>query len=178
LAFANASEWVMHKYVLHGLGKNKKSFWSFHWHDHHNNARKNGHLDADYNGSVFQWNGQGKEALALTLTGLAWLPVFPVAPFFVGTIIYSGINYYRKHKRAHLDPEWARQNLPWHYDHHMGPNQNCNWCVTKPWMDELMGTRVPYVGTEAERKALAKKAARAARKAQREQPAQPSAAPA
>ena len=45
------------------------------------------------------------------------------------------------HRRAHLQPEWARK-IPWHYDHHMNSNQDANWCVTKPWFDYLMGTRV------------------------------------
>jgi len=165
LAFANASEWVVHKYVLHGLGVNKSSFWSFHWHDHHRNARKNGHRDADYEQSVFHWNGQGKEALALAVAGLAWMPLFPVAPFFVGTLFYSGINYYRKHKRSHLDPEWARRELPWHYDHHMGPDQNKNWCVTKPWFDLVMGTREPYIGTERERRDRERRAQRSSSRA-------------
>ena len=40
-----------------------------------------------------------------------------------------------------------REHLPWHYDHHMGPNQEANWCVTRPWFDYVMGTREPYVGT-------------------------------
>jgi len=165
LAVANASEWVIHKYILHGRGKNKRSFWSFHWHDHHRKSRQNGHIDSDYQESVFRWNGQGKEALVLTLTGLAWLPAFPVAPFFVGTLVYSGINYYRKHKRAHLDPDWARENLPWHYDHHMGPNQNSNWCVTRPWFDEIMGTREPYVGTAREERDRERAASRGAKAA-------------
>jgi hypothetical protein len=168
LAFANATEWLVHKYILHGLGRHKKSFWSFHWHTHHKHARQQGHLDPDYHGSLWKWNGQSKEALALTLSGLTYLPLAPVAPFFVGTMIYSIVNYYRKHKRAHLDPEWARENLPWHYDLHMGPNQHANWCVTRPWMDILMGTREPYVGTEreaadrAKRERLAKRRAAAA----------------
>ena len=63
-----------------------------------------------------------------------------------------------------MDPEWARENLPWHYDHHMGPNQDANWCVTRPWFDDLMGTREPYAGTERESRDLAKRAARAARR--------------
>ena len=84
-----------------------------------------------------------------------------MAPFFVGTLAYSAWNYYRKHKRAHLDPEWARANLPWHYDHHMGPNQHANWCVTRPWFDVLMGTRQPYAGTEREAKDRAKRTRRA-----------------
>jgi hypothetical protein len=144
LAVANASEWAFHKYVLHGLGRDKRSFWSFHWHDHHRNARKHGHLDADYRARLFTaWNGQSKEALALAAGVAVLAPLAPIAPWFVGTVIYSTINYYRKHKRAHLDPAWAREHLPWHYDHHMGSNQNANWCVTRPWFDHLMGTREP-----------------------------------
>jgi len=163
LAAANLTEWAVHKYVLHGLGADKKSFWSFHWHTHHKHTRQNGHRDVDYEGSVFRWNGQGKEALALVATGVAMLPLFPVAPFFTATMMYSSWNYYRKHKRSHLDPEWARANLPWHYDHHMGPNQHSNWCVTKPWADLLLGTREPYVGTEREAKDIAKRKLRAER---------------
>lgn len=40
--------------------------------------------------------------------------------------------------------------MPWHYDHHMGPNQHKNWCVTKPWFDVIMGTRERYAGTPRE----------------------------
>jgi hypothetical protein len=40
LLAANATEWVVHKYVLHGLGKKKSSFWAFHWHEHHAESRK------------------------------------------------------------------------------------------------------------------------------------------
>ena len=73
------------------------------------------------------------------------VPLIPVAPFFVGTMWYSAANYYVKHRRSHLDVEWAKEHLPWHYDHHMGPNQHANWCVTWPWFDFVMGTRKPYV---------------------------------
>jgi hypothetical protein len=145
LAAANALEWTFHKYVLHGLGKNRKSFWSFHWHEHHRAARKNGHVDDAYASPLTKWNGQTKELLALAIGGVIVAPLLPIAPFFVGTIWYSGINYYRKHRRAHLDPDWARTHLPWHYDHHMGPEPHTNWCVTRPWMDHVMGTRKPFL---------------------------------
>lgn len=36
----------------------------------------------------------------------------------------------------------GQKKIPWHYDHHMNSNQDANWCVTKPWFDYLMGTRV------------------------------------
>lgn len=162
---ANAFEWFFHKHVLHGLGKNRQSFWSFHFHDHHKAARRNQMEDVDYKDTVFQWNGQGKEAAALLAGGLMVVPLFPVAPFFTATLWYSGLHYYRVHKRSHLDPEWARTNLSWHYDHHMGPNQDSNWCVTRPWFDVIMGTREPYVGTEREAQDEAKRRARRARKA-------------
>jgi sterol desaturase/sphingolipid hydroxylase (fatty acid hydroxylase superfamily) len=177
LVVANASEWVMHKYVLHGLGRDKRSFWSFHWHEHHRNVRRNGHVDPDYTGKLFRtWNGQSKEALALVASTLAIAPLLPVAPLFVGTMAYSAVNYYRKHKRAHLDPAWAREHLPWHYDHHMGPNQHANWCVTRPWFDHLMGTREPYAGTERERKEIEKRERRAANADARDAAVAPSAA--
>ncbi len=165
LAYSNAGEWLVHKYVLHGWGRKRSSFWSFHWLDHHRVVRLNGHVDDAYERSVVGWHPQGKEALMLTLATAAHLPLFPIAPFFTATVAYSAINYYRKHKRSHLDPEWAREHLPWHYDHHMGPNQDANWCVTRPWFDHVMGTRIPYVGTERERQDRERAARRAERKA-------------
>ncbi|MCA9667575.1 MAG: hypothetical protein KC503_18370 [Myxococcales bacterium] len=157
LVSANAFEWWVHKYILHGLGKNKSSYWAFHWHDHHRNARRHGHIDPSYQASLFGWHGQAKEAIGVFGAALAITPLFPVAPFFTATAWYCAINYYRKHKRAHQDPKWAREHLPWHYDHHMGPNQHKNWCVTRPWWDDLMGTRQPYVGTAREREDIAKR---------------------
>ena len=70
------------------------------------------------------------------------------APFFVATVWACSVNYYRAHRRAHLDPRWAREHLPWHYDHHMGRNQNANWCVTHPFFDNLMGTRREFLGVQ------------------------------
>lgn len=36
----------------------------------------------------------------------------------------------------------GKKRIPWHYDHHMNSNQDANWCVTRPWFDYVMGTRV------------------------------------
>jgi hypothetical protein len=141
LLAANAFEWVFHKYVLHGLGRRPHTFWNFHWRDHHVNARKHNFIDPDYERSVFGWHAQGKEAAALGVGCLLAVPMFPVAPFFTATMWYGAYNYYRKHKRAHCDAEWAREHLRWHYDHHMGPNPEANWGVTRPWFDLLLGTR-------------------------------------
>ena len=143
LLYVNAGEWLIHKYVLHGMGRKKSSFWHFHWNEHHRESRKNGFIDPSYLRSVFGDHAQGREALGLFVAALAHVPLLPIAPAFAGTVIFSTWDYYRKHKRAHDDPEWGKTHLPWHYDHHMGSNQHANWCVTHPWFDELMGTRIP-----------------------------------
>jgi sterol desaturase/sphingolipid hydroxylase (fatty acid hydroxylase superfamily) len=148
LLYANAGEWFIHKYVLHGLGRRRSSMWSYHWHDHHRAARQNGHVDPAYSQSVFTRNAQRQEALGLVVLGLAHLPLLSVAPYFVAAVEYSALHYYRVHKRAHRDPAWARAHLRWHYDHHMGRNQDANWCVTWPWFDWLMGTRQRYLEEE------------------------------
>jgi hypothetical protein len=144
LFVANAGEWWIHKHILHGLGKDRKSFWSFHWHDHHAKARKHEMVDDQYTSTLLAWEPQTKELVALGAAMLAHAPLFPLMPFYVGTMWYSAVKYYQVHKRSHLDEEWAKEHLPWHYDHHMGKDQNANWCVTHPWFDHVMGTRKKY----------------------------------
>lgn len=144
LLYANASEWLIHKYVLHGLGKKKKSFFSFHWAEHHRACRKHDFFDPDYQRSVFGQHAQGKEALAIAALMVLHVPLLPVAPYFTATVWYSALNYFYKHRRAHLDPEWAKKHLKHHYDHHMGREQDANWGVTRPWCDYVMGTRIDY----------------------------------
>lgn len=165
LLTANAAEWWIHKHVLHGLGRRPGSFWHFHLDEHHAASLRNEGRDPAYTRSPWHWNAQGKELFGLGLLVVPVLPLAPVAPFFVGTMVYCGVDYYRKHKRAHLDPAWARAHLPWHWDHHMGPNQDANWCVTRPWFDHVMGTREPYVGTPREAQDQARRARLAAERA-------------
>ena len=160
LATFSAAEWLIHKHLLHGRGKNKKSLWAFHWHEHHGNSRRGEMRDETYERSPFGNHAQGKELVGLTGSALAALAVAPIAPFYAGTMLYCIGEYYYKHRKSHEDPAWARVHLPWHYDHHMGPNQNANWNVVRPWMDNLMGTREPYVGTDRERSDQAKRAQR------------------
>lgn len=150
LLYANGMEWVLHKHVLHKRGKRKKSMWSFHYHEHHKMCRRHDNADPNYLRSPLGWNAQGKEVFSLAAVTALHLPLAPVAPLFTATLLYSVVNYYRVHKRAHMDPEWGKQHLTWHWDHHMGPDQDANWCVTRPWFDHLMGTRKPFAFTEAE----------------------------
>ncbi|MGV3622189.1 MAG: hypothetical protein ACO1OB_15300 [Archangium sp.] len=144
LAASNAGEWFIHKHWLHGLGRDKKSFWAFHWHEHHREAFRNDMVDAQYKRSLFTWSPQGKEALALALGAATLAPLLPVFPFFTGTVWYRMWRYYQEHKHSHLASAWARTHQPWHVDHHLGKDQNANWCVTHPWFDYVMKTRKPY----------------------------------
>lgn len=143
-------EWAAHSYLLHWRGRDKRSVFAFHFHTHHQKVRKHGGYDPDFEGPVWSTPTQAGEALGLAMIGLAHAPLLPVAPFYTVTTWYLLYRYRRVHRRAHIDPEWGRTHLPWHYDHHMGPNQHKNWGVTFEWFDRLRGTRVPYVGTPKE----------------------------
>ena len=175
--YSNASEWFFHKYVLHGLGRKKESFFAFHWHEHHRRARKGEMRDEDYERSPFGVHAQGKEVFLLAASSAAAAVLIGRKyPWFTATAVAGAWNYYRCHKRSHLEPEWAKQHLPWHYDHHMGPDQDANWCVTAPWMDILMGTRKPFVGTEIEAQQKARAAERAKQEAAKQEAAKQEAA--
>ena len=162
LIFANAAEWYVHKYLLHGQGKKKNSFWRFHWAVHHKTVLEQGYRDSDYETNLLsEWNPQSKEVAALAAGALAISPFFPLFPWFTMGVWASQYNYYRVHKKSHLDPEWGYKYLPWHYDHHMAPDQDKNWCVTFPLWDYVMGTRVKYKGTEREKKDIERRARKA-----------------
>jgi sterol desaturase/sphingolipid hydroxylase (fatty acid hydroxylase superfamily) len=166
LLYANAGEWMIHKYVLHGpKAKRPDGFWSFHWLEHHRNVRLFDYRDPAYERPLTDWNPQTKEIAMLAAAAAVHAPLFGVAPFFTATVWYSIANYYYVHKRSHLDPEWGKKTIPWHYDHHMAPDQDKNWCVTRPWFDILMGTRLHHAGTERDLKETEIRKKKAARKA-------------
>lgn len=150
LFLANGLEWTLHKYVLHGFGKQDSSFWRFHWQEHHRNSRKHNFIDPAYQRFALGANPQGKESWALIGGSVLALSLITTAPVLMLTFHYCALNYYLKHKKSHQNTDWAMQHLPWHYDHHMGTNPNANWCVTKPWFDWIMGTREKHLGTAIE----------------------------
>lgn len=141
LLYANAGEWLMHKYILHGLGKNPHSFWAYHLYEHHAVCARHGMIDPGYRTlRLTTWNTQSKELAVLTGIALLHSPLFLLAPASVGAIYLSLALYYYQHRRAHLDPDWARRHLRWHYEHHLG-GRGGNWCITWPGFDYLLGTR-------------------------------------
>lgn len=139
----NIIEWLFHKHVLHGLGKKKNSMWSDHWRTHHNVSRKNVMIDKDYFDS-FPTILNTSEIKAILAGASFLLPLIKRFPYFVTTMWVCGVAYFVIHRRAHLDSEWAKKYVPWHFDHHMGKNQDRNWNVTFPLMDYIMGTRAVH----------------------------------
>jgi hypothetical protein len=150
-------EWAIHKYVLHGLGRRLDVRHP----DHHHAAHSHGGYDPAFEGPIWSTTVQRRELAGLAALGLAHVPLFPFAPLYTSTIWYCLFRYHRDHRRAHLDPAWARDHLPWHYDHHIGA-QDANFGVSWSWFDVLAGTRAVFVGSEHERTGRVSQVARAA----------------
>lgn len=140
MLYANLGEWLFHKYILHGLGKHPDSIWAFHWHEHHKICATNAMFDPSYRIFVLSaWNARAKELVVFFSALLIHAPLFWYFPTICLGLYVSLVLYYVKHRKAHLDPVWARQHLSWHYEHHLNPHSG-NWCVTWPWCDYLFGT--------------------------------------
>src|SRR5215470_7273610 len=74
LAVFGYGEWATHKYLLHGLGRDRKSKFSFHYHEHHQAVRRNGGYDPAYEGPVWSTTTQAREAIGLAAVALAHAP--------------------------------------------------------------------------------------------------------
>jgi hypothetical protein len=143
LLYANAGEWLMHKYILHALGSKKDSFWSYHLQEHHAVCVRNRMRDPGYQKiCLTTWNTQSKELVVLASIVLLHIPMLLLFPSFIVAVYVSLALYYYKHRKAHLDPVWAKRHLRWHYEHHLGGNICANWCVTWPLFDYVLRTRV------------------------------------
>ena len=137
-------EYAVHRWLLHGPMKKKGSLLSFHFSQHHKNARKNRFEDFDYDKPFELGNAANKELISLTLAAAIHLPFVFYLPWFFGISMVSLCSYYYHHYRAHVDPKWGKKNLPWHYDHHMGKNQNMNFGVRSDFFDKLFNTKEDY----------------------------------
>lgn len=148
LVFANGFEWIAHKYILHGTHRAGQSRYSpvprsmeSHW-AHHKEVRKATFHDVGYVEGIANWRTRN-EIVSLAIVSFSASAIFyPISKGMAAASVYSALNYYYIHRRSHLEPDWAKKKIPWHYDHHMNTNQDANWCVTKPWFDYLLGTRV------------------------------------
>lgn len=148
LVVANAFEWLAHKYILHGTPRKGQARFSpvprsmqSHW-AHHREVRKTQFHDHGYVEGFSNWRTRNEVGSLFIVAGVFSTVFYPLSKGMSLAVIYSACNYYYVHRRAHLEPDWAIKKIPWHYDHHMNTNQDANWCVTKPWFDYVMGTRV------------------------------------
>jgi len=140
LFVANAGEWAMHRYLLHGLGKHPDSIWAYHLYEHHLISRKLNMLDPGYQEWPKFWNSQAKELCVLVGILLLNVPFFWWFNGYAWGMYFAVISYYLVHRKAHNDISWAKKYLPWHYRHHTS-NSNTDWCVSYPLFDYLMDTR-------------------------------------
>lgn len=140
--FSNAFEWYAHKTWLHEYPSKHRNSPFFTHIRHHKRARLNQFFDESYQNSLWRDQEMFNEKVALIGVAAVTTVVAPIAPFFVLGTWYGAWNYWHVHKKSHLDPDYAKARVPWHYDHHMNASQDANWCVTRPWFDYIMGTRV------------------------------------
>ena len=133
--YGHIFEYITHKHVLHNKKKFKKVFRN-HFKTHHNTSRKNDMYDKNYSRLV----SSKFEIVSLLSILVLHLPVAFILPYFYGMIAWSVMSYYLLHRLSHLNVEWGKRWLPWHYEHHMGKNQHVNWGVRLPIVDKFLKT--------------------------------------
>ena len=90
LLYANAGEWLVHKHILHALGKNRHSFWAYHLHEHHAVCISNNMLDPGYQKlTLTTWNTQSKELVVLAGFVLLHVPILLIFPLFTSAVYAS-----------------------------------------------------------------------------------------
>jgi len=145
-AYSHVLEYCLHRWLLHN--RKRKQWFRNHFGDHHRAARKNMMLDSKALDSL-SIKGD-PEIKGLIVLALLHAPVVILYPFAYAYLVIAACTYFFVHQRAHQDFRWARNYLPWHYDHHMGKDQNMNWGVRLPWVDWIMGTRAYWKGEQKE----------------------------
>jgi hypothetical protein len=132
--YGHVFEYIAHRYLLHDRKKFKKIF-RHHFGQHHNVSRKNNMYDENYL-KILNKNNLFEPA-SLFLLLLLHIPTAFIAPGFFCAIVWSLASYFFLHRKSHIDVEWGKKWLPWHYEHHMGKNQHANWGVRLPIIDNI-----------------------------------------
>jgi len=128
-------EYIAHKYILHNYKYFKTAFKN-HFKIHHGTSRKNKMYDMGYETIISSYF----EIISLVIIGIIHIPIIFLSTFFYLSLIFNMSHYYYVHRRSHINVEWGKKNIPWHYAHHMGKDQNINWGVRSPIIDKFMGT--------------------------------------
>ena len=136
------TELISHKYILHGLGKKKGSWFSYHI-NHHRVVRKD-YIDPDYKAGFFKSSPYRREVLSLFLLFMSNISLLWVWPMLFYWLAFFTVAYFWGHSKSHTNPKWGMKYMRWHYDHHRFHEEG-NWGVTSCFIDYVLGTR--YKGT-------------------------------
>lgn len=128
--YSHIFEYIIHRWFLHNHKLFKFAFKN-HFSKHHKIARNNKMYDETYKSLV----SSKFEIFGLLIAAILHLPILIVFPYAYGTLLFSLTSYYVLHRKSHIDVEWGKRWLPWHYEHHMGKNQHKNWGVRLPIID-------------------------------------------
>ena len=134
--YGHILEYFLHR-VMHDF-KHFPFFFKHHFGGHHKISRKNEMRDESYDNiytksSLF-------ECLGLLIGMIVHLPIVFFFPFFYITLLASAGQYYWMHRKSHIDVEWGKNKMPWHYKHHMSKDQHSNWGVRSNMIDVLLKT--------------------------------------
>ena len=130
--YGSLMEWAVHKFLFHDLGKKKSSYFAFHLRKHHINCRRNENVDRNFS---------EREIPGILFLLLTHLPIYYFVPMFYYALVLYGLLFVLIHNFTHIWPELGKKYVPWHWDHHMGKDQNSNWGITNPLFDHIFGTR-------------------------------------
>ena len=130
LLYASFVEWFAHRFLFHGLGRKKNSFFAFHLREHHKNVLKNDYYDIKF--SKIELPG-------ILLLLLLHSPILYVSVAFYVSLCLYGVLFIIVHNIIHKKPDIGKRYFTWHWNHHMS-NQNKSWGVVCPIFDMLAGT--------------------------------------
>lgn len=133
--YGHLFEYFAHKHILHN-NKLFKRIFKRHFGVHHRIARKNNMYDENYL-RVLNKNNMF-EPLSLLFLSVLHLPIAFIYPYFYAALLYSMTVYFIAHRKSHIDVEWGKKWMPWHYNHHMGKNQHRSWGVRLPIVDYFL----------------------------------------
>lgn len=130
IIYANLVEYLIHRYLFHGLGKKKNSLFAFHLREHHLTAKRNNFTDVK-----FSLN----EAVGIPVLLAIHFPLWFISPaMYLGLCLYGAL-FIVVHNLIHAFPDLGRKYFWWHWNHHMS-NQNKSWAVVIPIVDIITGS--------------------------------------
>ena len=139
-------EYFGHRFYLHGRYRAARTAFVSHFKNHHAASRKNRMQDEKYSSLKLDLRGDFEQR-ALFILAVVHFPVAFFFPYAYITLLMSSVSYYVIHHLSHRFLGFGRKYLPWHYAHHLGPDQHQNWGVRLPIIDYIFGTSVEYVGS-------------------------------